>query len=210
MVGGQGVIVAYAAQRGFTSQAAGIMLACVPGGMLMGDLLIGRFLQPAARTRMVAPLIAVLGLPLVLLAADPPMPVALGLMAVAGGGFAYSLGVQRDFLDAVPHEHRGQAFGLLTIGLMTLQGLGPVVFGALGHVTSIHTALTAAGAAAVTTAAAWQATKVREELSLRSRKPSTPTMFLRRRTTMSLALDPVAQDLLFREARTANSFTTSP
>jgi 3-hydroxypropanoate dehydrogenase len=37
-----------------------------------------------------------------------------------------------------------------------------------------------------------------------------PKPYNRKRFTMSLALDPVAQDLLFREARTANTFTDDP
>lgn len=48
----------------------------------------------------------------------------------------------------------GQAFALLGTGLMVLQGVGPVLFGALAEWTGYGMAVTAAGAAAVATAVA--------------------------------------------------------
>lgn len=64
-------------------------------------------------------------------------------------GFAYAFGLQRPFLDAVPEASRGQAFGLLTSGLMTVQGAGPVVFGALAEFTDVGVAMALAGLSTV-------------------------------------------------------------
>jgi len=72
-----------------------------------------------------------MGLPLLPLAAKPPLIVTAVLLGAASAGFAYQLGRQQDFLAAVPQQARGSAFGLLSTGLMTGQGLGPVVSGAL-------------------------------------------------------------------------------
>lgn len=162
VVGGEAVIVAYAAERSFTETAAGILLACAPGGMLAGDLLVARFVRPSVRVRLVVPLMALLGLPLTLLTAHPPMPVAALLVALSAGGFAYQLGLQRPFLDAVPEAHRGQAFGLLTTGLMTLQGLGPIVFGLAGQLAGTSFALAAAGAGAGLCSVVWAGVSRRE------------------------------------------------
>jgi predicted MFS family arabinose efflux permease len=149
VVGAEGLIVPYAAERGFATGAAGYLLACLPVGMFAGDLVVGRFLAPRTRERLVAPLVGLLGLPLIALAAAAPPLAALGLLLVAGFGFAYKLGLQRAFLDALPQERRGQAFGLLTSGLMTAQGVGPAVFGALATVTGAGAAIALAGTATI-------------------------------------------------------------
>ncbi len=149
VVGGQALIVAYAAHRGFTPGVTGAMLAAPPAGMLLGDLVIGRFVRPRLRTRLVAPLIALLGIPLIVLALSPPVVVSVVLLGFGGAGFSYMLGLQQAFLDAVPQANRGQAFGLLGTGLMTLQGLGPLAFGVIGQLAGVAPAMAVAGVAAL-------------------------------------------------------------
>jgi MFS family permease len=152
VVGAEALLVAYSARRGFPPATVGLLLAGSPAGMLLGQLAVGRFVRPVIRTRLVAPLILLLGLPPVAFLADPPLVVCGALMVLSGAGFAYSLGLQRAFVDAVPEVSRGQAFGLLGTGLMTLQGLGPVLFGALAQVGPVRWAIAAAGATTVATA----------------------------------------------------------
>ena len=111
-----------------------------------------RLLAPSVRERAVPLLVALLGLPLVGFAFALGM-VALGaLLVVTGFGFGYGLGVQRRFRDAVPEEVRGQAFALLSTGLMTLQGVGPAVFGLAAEVVPVGVAMAAGGVATVLTA----------------------------------------------------------
>jgi predicted MFS family arabinose efflux permease len=155
VVGGQALIVAYCAHRGFTPGVTGAMLAAAPTGMLVGDVVIGRFVRPSLRTRLVAPLIALLGIPLILLALNPPLAVSVVVLGLGSAGFAYMLGLQQAFLDAVPQDNRGQAFGLLGTGLMTLQGVGPLAFGAIGQLAGIGTAMALAGVAAICSAGVW-------------------------------------------------------
>ncbi|PZG03053.1 MFS transporter, partial [Nonomuraea aridisoli] len=73
---------------------------------------------------------------------------------VAGAGLAYQLGLQRRFVDAVPEEVRGQAFGLQTAGLMSGQAAGAALVGALGEVIAPAQAIAVAGAAGVLVALA--------------------------------------------------------
>jgi predicted MFS family arabinose efflux permease len=153
-VGGESLIVAYAAARRFPSGAAGILIACVPVGMLAGDFVVGRFVAPATRERLVVPLVVILGMPLIAFAADPPLILVGALLILAGTGFAYALGLQRRFLDALPPTVRGQAFGLLSAGLMTMQGAGPVAFGFLAAFTSTGVSIALAGVATVVVALA--------------------------------------------------------
>jgi hypothetical protein len=71
---------------------------------------------------------------------------------VTGFGFGFGMGVQRRFRDAVPEEVRGQAFSLLSTGLMTLQGVGPAVFGLAAEVIPVGVVMAAGGVATVLTA----------------------------------------------------------
>jgi len=155
VVGAEASVVAYAGARGFGASVAGVLLACAPAGMLLGDVIVGRFVRPVVRTRLVAPLIGLLGVPLIVLAADPPLPAVMALLALSASGFSFLLGLQQRFLDAVPERHRGQAFTVQSTGLMTLQGLGPVAIGAIGQVAGVRLALATAGCAALACAFAW-------------------------------------------------------
>jgi MFS family permease len=144
------LLVPYADDRGLRAGYAGLLLAATSVGMLAGNLLVGRFVAPAARERAVPWLAALLGVPLLFLVADPPVVLVLGLLVASGAGFAYQLGLQGRFLDAVPEPLRGQAFALLSTGLMSLQGLAPAFSGRLAELTSTGWAIAAGGVAVFT------------------------------------------------------------
>jgi predicted MFS family arabinose efflux permease len=147
VVGGESLLIPYATLRHFPDGAAGLILGCVPAGMFAGNFVVTRLFTPRARERAVAPLVVLLGLPLIGFAFDVS-PVAAGaLMVVLGCGFAFGLGLQGPFRDALPDDSRGQAFGLLSTGLMTLQGVGPLVFGGLTEVMPVGPVMALAGVA---------------------------------------------------------------
>lgn len=147
VVGGESLLIPYATLQRFPNGAAGLILGCIPAGMFVGNFVVTRLLTPRARERAVAPLVALLGLPLLGFAFDIS-PVAAGvLMAVLGCGFAFGLGLQGPFRDALPDDSRGQAFGLMSTGLMTLQGVGPLVFGGLTEVMPVGPVMALAGVA---------------------------------------------------------------
>jgi Major Facilitator Superfamily len=151
ITGGEAVLVPYAGDRGFPPGATGVLLAATPVGMLAGDLVVGRLLRPAVRERMVVPLVVLLGAPLPVLLARPPLALVAALLALSGSGYAYALGIQRRLLAALPHHGRGQAFALLATGLMTLQGLSPVATGALAEWLGPAATIAALGLATITT-----------------------------------------------------------
>jgi MFS family permease len=152
-VGAEALLIPYAALRRYPPSATGLLLAAVPLGMLISGVVVGRLVRPAGRERLVAPLIATLGVGILVLVGPVPLPMALAALVVVGFGFAYSLGIQRAFVDALPETHRGQAFALVSTGLMTMQGLGPVAAGAAAQSASIPVALAGCGVATVITAA---------------------------------------------------------
>ncbi|WP_020134572.1 MFS transporter [Streptomyces sp. 351MFTsu5.1] len=154
VAGAEGLIVAYAGERRFAPGWYAVLMGCLPVGMLVGDLLVGRLLRPRTRERLVVPLIALAGLPLIGFAAEPGVGVSACLLLLSGLGYAYGLGLQRPFLDALPPGGQGQAFGLLGSGSMTLQGVGPACFGSVAAVIGTGGAIALAGGAAVL-AAGW-------------------------------------------------------
>ncbi|WP_461038170.1 MFS transporter [Streptomyces mayteni] len=151
MVGAEGVLVPYAAEVG-APDAAGPLFAAVAAGMFAGNLVVGRLVSPAGRERLAGPLALALGLPLLGFALSPAPVWAAVLLTVSGFGVAYQLALAHRFLDAVPETRRGQAFGLLLTGTMTLQGLAAAAGGALGEFVAPGLVVALAGAASAVAA----------------------------------------------------------
>ncbi|WP_020551091.1 MFS transporter [Embleya scabrispora] len=143
-VAAEGVIVPYAPDH------AGVLYGSAATGMLLGDLLVGRFVRPARRERLTPWLALQLGVPLAFLAAGPPLWVTAGLFVLSSAGLSYQLGLQRRFLDAVPKAATGQAMGLAMTGTMTLQGVTMAGAGALAGVLAPGHVIALVGAASIT------------------------------------------------------------
>jgi predicted MFS family arabinose efflux permease len=149
VTGAESLIVPYAGSLGLPPSAASPLLAATPAGMLLGDVVVGRFCRPAARQRLAFPLAALMGAPLLALAFRPPLAVTGAVMFACGFGFAYMLGVQQAFLDSLPDRLRGQAFGLNSTGMMTGQGLIPPITGGLATAFGAGPAMAVAGAVTI-------------------------------------------------------------
>ncbi|MFY1689408.1 MFS transporter [Plantactinospora sp. WMMB782] len=132
LVGAEGVIVPYADGLG-PGASAGVLFAASASGMLVGDLVLGRWVGPARRERLAPWLALLLGAPMPFFLAGPGLLAAAALIGLATFGFAFQLGLARRFLAAVPEQRRGQAFGLLATGLMTAQGLTAGLAGLLAE-----------------------------------------------------------------------------
>jgi predicted MFS family arabinose efflux permease len=154
VAGAESLIVPYNGSLGRPASAAAPLLAAMPAGMLLGDLLVGRFCAPGTRTRLAFPLAAAMGVPLIALVFRPPLPLACLALLACGAGFAYQIGIQQAFLDSLPEGRRGQGFGLGTTGTMAGQGLTPALAGALAGPLGAAAAMAVAGAATALTALA--------------------------------------------------------
>ena len=157
ITGAESLIVPYTGSLGEPASAASPLLAAVPAGMLLGDVVVGRFCRPRARQRLAFPLAVVMGLPLLAFAFRPPLPVAGVALFACGAGFAYALGIQQAFLDSLPTRLRGQAFGLNSTGAMGGQGLFPPAAGAVASAFGAGAAMAIAGAATIIAALALRA-----------------------------------------------------
>jgi hypothetical protein len=149
LTGAESLIVPYTGSLGHPASAAGPLLAVVPAGMLLGDVLVGRLCRPATRRRLAFPLGMLLGAPLLPLADRPPLLVTAALLFAAGFATAYQLGIQQALVDNVPAALRGQAFGLISGGLMGGQGLFPAVAGVLAVAAGPGPGMALAGLATI-------------------------------------------------------------
>jgi predicted MFS family arabinose efflux permease len=154
VTGAESLIVPYAGSLGRPASAAGPLLAAMPAGMLLGDVLVGRFVRPGTRRRLAFPLAAGMGVPLLALGFRLPLPLAGVLLLICGSGFAYQLGIQRAFLDSLPEGRRAQAFGLNSTGAMGGQGLTPSAAGGLALAVGAGPAMAIAGAVTILAALA--------------------------------------------------------
>ena len=144
IVGCESLFVSYAPEY------AGLLFACAALGMLVGDALAGRFLPSQWRERLGAPLRLLLAVPYLLFFMEPGLSVALAAVTLASVGFAASLLLQERLLRLTPDELSGQALGLHSSGMLTLQGAGALLAGTVAELTTPAVAMTAMAVASVT------------------------------------------------------------
>jgi MFS family permease len=148
VVGCEALFVPYA------GDGAGWLLAAGAGGMLAGDVLVGRYLDAGRRRRASTPLRLLLAAPFVLFSAQPGLPLAAALVAVATVGYGASLVQQEWLVELTPPELRGQVLGVESSTRMTLQGVCAAAAGALADLIGAGAAMTtlALGSLAVSVA----------------------------------------------------------
>lgn len=144
VVGCESLFVSYAPRH------AGLLFAFTAVGMLVGDTLTGRFLPRRRRERLGAPpLLLLLAAPYLIFVLHPALPLALAAVAVGAIGFSANLVLQERLVSLVPSELRGQALGLHSSGMFTMQGVAAAVAGGVAQLTSPATAMTVMAAASV-------------------------------------------------------------
>ncbi|WP_416483270.1 MFS transporter [Streptomyces sp. CL12] len=146
VVGCESLYVSYA------PHAAGTLFACGALGMFAGDVTVGRLLPPGVRRRLATPLLLLLAVPYLAFAAHPPLPFAALCVTLASVGFGASLVQQERLMDLTPGELAGQALGLHSSGMLTMQGVSAAAAGAVAQLTTpaAGMALMAAGSVTVT------------------------------------------------------------
>lgn len=155
----EGLATPYAHTFNGAALTVGLIMAAMPLGTVIGALVIGRFLTPSRRLRLMGPLAILSCAPLVATALFPGLPLTLVLLVVVGFAGAYQLPANAAFVAAVPDSGRGQAFGLVQGGIYAFQGLAIVVAGAAAEFVSPQHVVAVAGAlgvvVAVWAAAGW-------------------------------------------------------
>jgi len=120
---------------------AGLLLMASAAGMLAGDLTAGRLLSPPWRARLITPARCLLAAPYLVFALGPELPVAVIVVAVASVGYSAGLMLQDRLVTLTPPELRGQALGLHSSGLLTMQAVGATLAGTLASTLAIDTTM---------------------------------------------------------------------
>ena len=136
IVGCEALFVPYDPSR------AAVLLMAAAAGMLAGDILAGRFLPAAWRARLAPVLRLLLAVPYLVFSLHPPLPIAVLAVAVASVGYCSTLLLQERLVALAPAEARGQALGLHTSGMLTMQAVCAALAGTLAQHTSPATAIT--------------------------------------------------------------------
>ncbi|WP_020575140.1 MFS transporter [Actinopolymorpha alba] len=121
----------------FAGDRAGWLFAVGAAGMLLGDVVVGRFLPVPVRDRLIGPLRILLALPYLAFVLVPSLPVASLLVFVASIGYSASLPLQERLVTHTEGEARGQVFGLNSTGLMVGQAMGALVGGAVASLLGV-------------------------------------------------------------------------
>ena len=150
-----GLAVVYSDAHGGGAMSAGLLTATVPLGLTVGALGLTRWLPRERRRAAMLPLAAAELLLLSATVLDPPLLVTGVLWTVAGIGGACLITANELFVDAVPPERRGAAFGVTGTGVFAAQGLAIAVSGtaadafAVGPVIGVGAAIGLLGVAAL-------------------------------------------------------------
>ncbi|MGP3957988.1 MFS transporter [Nonomuraea sp. 3N208] len=143
IVGCEALFVPYAPEH------AGLLFALAAFGMLAGDVLVGRFVPARWRERLAAPLRLLLAVPYLIFIVHPALPLAAVAITLASAGYAASLLLQERLVALTPADVRGQALGLHSSGMMTMQAVGAALAGAIAQYTSPALAMSVMAAASV-------------------------------------------------------------
>ena len=135
IVGCEALYIPYAPRH------AGYLFAAGAVGMLTGDIVVGRFLPEPVRQRLVVPLRLLLAVPFLVMFTDPPVVVAALAGLIGAFGYTASLPLQQRIVHHVDDSQKGQAFGLLSSGMMAGQALGALTAGVVAQALSPATGM---------------------------------------------------------------------
>jgi MFS family permease len=127
----EGVVTPLARDMHGGAAVVGVILAAEALGETMGAIVIGRFVAPATRLRVMGPL-AVTGCGiLALFFLQPDLPASLLILFTSGLASGYQIAANAAFVTATPREQRSQAFGLAQGGMSLGQGTLMILGGAV-------------------------------------------------------------------------------
>ena len=132
----EALAVPYSARSGGGASGAALLLGATSAGIIVGELVVARVLRPADRVRAMAPLALFLSVPPLLFLWRPSLPVAAGLLLLAGLGWSYGLAQSQLLIAVLPEDLRGRGLTTAQSGMMLTQALGFFAAGAAAELVS--------------------------------------------------------------------------
>jgi MFS family permease len=137
----EGIAVPWAHELGGGARTVGLLLGVSAAGTTVGSVIIGRVCPPRLRRRLILPLAVLAPALLGLVLADNAVPLDVLVLIFSGFGMAFVIPLNALFMQALPAELRGRAFGVAQGGLQATQGVGVLAAGALVGAFSITTTI---------------------------------------------------------------------
>lgn len=144
----EGLAVPVAAQLGGGPVTAGLLTAALPAGFLLGSVVVLKV--PSGRRPALLPLLVAFSGVALLLTPALRAPVAVtALWLLVGAGSAVGLVANAAYMQAVPPELRGRAFGVADTALTAVQGGLLLALGGLAEVLDPRVVVAGAGGVAL-------------------------------------------------------------
>ncbi|WP_158630429.1 MFS transporter [Glycomyces terrestris] len=147
----EALAVPYAAEIGAGEEAVGLLMAGDVIGMTVGAVAVAKT-GARWRRRLLVPLAAATGLPLMATALAPGVLPTVVLWAAAGCLGSYMVFAQIAFTQLVPDHVRARAIAFASAGLQTAQGVGVMLGGVLAEAVPPSLAIAVSAAAGSTAA----------------------------------------------------------
>ena len=129
-----GVAVPYAAAHHAGAATAGVLVALMELGVVIGTIVLGRVLRPRTAERMILPGALASTAILALTGLDLPVAATAVIWLIGSAFSAVQVVAGRVFIDRVPRELRGRAFGVAAAFIAVGQGIGVTLAGAIADV----------------------------------------------------------------------------
>jgi diguanylate cyclase (GGDEF)-like protein len=133
VVSTEAAAIPYASAHSRGAATAGLLIASLPLGIIVGTLLMRRFLAATTSEHLMLPLALLAPAILSLTAFNPAAWIAATIWFSAGTCAAVTVTANRVFVVSVPRAVRGRAFGIAVTGIAAAQGSYSLLTGIAAH-----------------------------------------------------------------------------
>jgi hypothetical protein len=141
----EGIAAPYAGRLGGGAVAAGLLIAASQLGAAVSTPLFTKKIGPLTRLKWMGPLAVLACAILAVTVLRLNLVASMGIFALSNSFAMYQLAANTAFVERIPNEKRGQAFGLATAGLIVGQGIAFAVAGAAAEVVPPSTVVALSG-----------------------------------------------------------------
>jgi hypothetical protein len=141
----EGLAAPYAGRLGGGAVAAGMLLATSQLGAAISTPLFTKKIGPLTRLRWMGPMAVLTCGILAVTVLRPDLILSMALFALSNSFAMYQLAANTAFVERIPNEKRGQAFGLANAGMVVGQGVAFAVAGAAAEVVPPSTVVALSG-----------------------------------------------------------------
>jgi hypothetical protein len=141
----EGIAAPYAGRLGGGAVAAGLLIAASQLGAAVSIPLFTKKIGPLTRLTWMGPMAVLACAILTVTVLRPNLVASMCIFALSNSFAMYQLAANTAFVERIPNEKRGQAFGLATAGLIMGQGIAFAVAGAAAEVVPPSTVVALSG-----------------------------------------------------------------